>query len=193
MAGAAAHHEVGALDVKAAIHEEIFLFGTDHRLYAGGRGVAEQAEDTQRLPGDSLDRTHEGRFAVQSLAGVGIEDGGDVERLAAVVVTQQENRGRGVPRRVAARLEGGADAAGREGRSVGLALDEHLAGKLAEDLSVGRGREEGVVLFGGEAGHGLEPVGIVGGPVLKGPVLHGPGDHVGVGGIQRDAAGHGLL
>ena len=109
-----------------------------------------------------------------------------------MIVTEQKHGGRGVPRRVAAGFERRTDAAGREGGGVRLTLDEHFSGKLAEDLTVRRGGKEGVVLFGGQPGHGLEPVRVVGGPVFEGPVLHRPGDDVGVGGIERSAPRHGL-
>ena len=45
--------------------------------------------------------------------------------------------------------------------------------------------DEAVVLLGGEAGHGLKPVGVVGGALFNGPVLHRAGDLAGYGTIQR--------
>ena len=41
------------------------------------------------------------------------------------------------------------------------------------------------MLFGGDTGHGLEPVGKMGGTVIQRPCLHHVGDDIGHGGIQR--------
>ena len=49
------------------------------------------------------------------------------------------------------------------------------------------------MLFGGEAGHGLEPVGEVGGAVLNGPVLHAFGNFVGGVQLERGAVLEALL
>ena len=85
---------------------------------------------------------------------------------------------RHVPGRVAAGLEGGAQASAGEARRVRLALHQLLAGEALDDLALSRYLDEGVVLFGGRAGHGLEPVSEVGGPVLERPFLHCVGDGV---------------
>ena len=53
-----------------------------------------------------------------------------MQSVRAVRVLDDERRAGRVPRRVAAGLEGGADAAAREARRVGLALDQLLAGEL---------------------------------------------------------------
>ena len=94
-------------------------------------------------------------------------------------------RARRVPAGVAAGLERGADAARGEARRVGLALHQLLAAEFG-DGRAGAGRaQEAVVLLGGQAGHRLEEVGVVGGAVLEGPVLHGAGDRVGDGRVER--------
>ena len=54
------------------------------------------------------------------------------------------------------------------------------------------GVEEAVVLFGGNAGHGLEPVGKVGHPVVQRPGLHHIGNDIGHIGGQRLPAGNDL-
>ena len=136
-------------------------------------------------------RAHQRCFAVKGLTRVGIEHRGDIQRLASVLVAKQEYRRGRVPRRVAAGLKRRTDAAGREGRSVRLTLDEHFPGKLAEHLPVRRGRQEGVVLFSRQPGHGLEPVGVMRSAVFESPILHGSGDDVGIGRIKRGAMGHG--
>jgi hypothetical protein len=71
---------------------------------------------------------------VKRLAGVAAERRGDAQHLVL-----DERVAGGVPGRVAAGLEGGAQAAVREAGSVGLALDELLAGEL---------RDGGAVAFG---------------------------------------------
>ena len=48
-----------------------------------------------------------------------------------------------------------------------------------------RRREKRVVLLGGDAGHRLEPVGVVRGAVLDGPVLQRGGDDVGDRRVER--------
>ena len=98
-------------------------------------------------------------------------------------------RGAGrVPAGVAAGLEGGADAAGGEAElASGSPLTSSLPLNSAIAAPVPVGREEAVVLLGGQAGHRLEQVGVVRGPVLDGPVLHGAGDRVGDGRVERHA------
>ena len=91
----------------------------------------------------------------------------------------------GVPRGVAAGLEGGAEAAGREARRVGLALHQVGAGEVEHHPALPVRRDQRVVLLGGESGKRLEPVGEVGGAVLDGPVLHRGRHHVGHLGIER--------
>ena len=98
-----------------------------------------------------------------------------------------EDRNSGIPRRVAPGFESGADAAGREGGGVRLAADKRLARELADGLTGAGGRDESIMLFSGEAGHGLEPVGVMGGTHFDGPVLHGAGDDIGDFGIEPAA------
>ena len=54
------------------------------------------------------------------------------------------------------------------------------------------GVEKAVVLFSGDAGHRLEPVGKVGHAVIQRPRLHHIGDDIGNGGVQRLPAGDDL-
>ena len=161
-----------------AVDQEVFLLG------AGGRGderavrLAEQLQDALRLLVERLHRAQQRRLLVERFAGPGDERRRDAERRA-VGVFQDVGRAGDVPDRVAAGFERGADAAGREARAVGLALDELLAGELGHGAAVAVGRQEAVVLFGREAGEREEDVGVVGGALLDGPVLHGRGDDVG--------------
>ena len=192
---AARQQQVGAQGGQTAVNEEIFLFRPHAGTHEGGRIVAEQAQDAQGLAGKGGDGAHERDLAVQGLARIAVEQGGHMQGA-----TDDEGRDRGIPGRVAAGLEGGAQAAGREGGGIGLAADEHLAREFVDDAAFAGGGQEGVVLFGRQAGHGLEPVGVVRGPLADGPVLHGTGHGIrdvrvkaftaGDGGLQR--AEHGL-
>src|SRR5206468_12746705 len=98
------------------------------------------------------------------------ERGWDAEIRAVGVVEDERRRGR-VSRGVAARLEGRADAAGRERRRVRLALDQLLAGELGDRATVARRRVERVVLLCGRSGERLEPVRVVGRALLERPPL----------------------
>ena len=126
------------------------------------------------LVGDGLHRAQQRGLFVQSLAGVGAERGGDAER-----VILHEGVAGGIPCGVAAGLGGGAQAAGGEGGGVRLALDELLAGELHNGSAVRLGADKAIVLLTGDAGQGLEPVGVMGGTLLNSPALHHAGDNVG--------------
>ncbi len=142
------------------------------------QSVAEQLQDAHGVLADGVHRAEQGGLLVERLAGPRAEGGRDAEG-GPVRVFEDERGAGGVPRGVAAGLEGVPDAAGGEGRGVGLAPDEFLAGKLGDGgPGVGRGQER-VVLLGGQAGHRLEPVRVVGGATLHRPLLHRRGGHVG--------------
>ena len=192
---AARQQQVGTQGGQTAVNEEVLLFRAHTGTHEGGRGVAEQAQDAHGLPGKGGNGAHEGDLAVQGLARIAVEQGGHMQRAA-----DDEGGDSGVPGRVAAGLEGGAQAAGREGGGIGLTADEHLAREFVDDAAFAGGAQEGVMLFGGQAGHGLEPVGVVRGALADGPVFHGAGHGIrdvrvkafaaGDGGLQR--AEHGL-
>ncbi len=131
----------------------------------------------------SMDRSKR-RLFVQGLAAVGAEDGGDAEGALL-----DKGKGGGVPSGVAPGLKGGPQAAGGEGGGIRLAPNQILAGKFQDHpAALGRG-DEAVVLFRRDAGHGLEPVGVVGAAPLHRPRLHGPGDLIGGGRFQRRSVG----
>ena len=153
-----------------------------------GLGVAEQTQNAQALLVQAADGAQEGGLFIQGLAAVRAENRGDIQGLVLY-----EGIGGGVPGGVAPGLKGGPQAAGGEGGGIGLAPGQLLAGELHDDGVVAGGSDEAVMLFGGDTGHGLEPVGIVGGAQLGGPVLHGGGDLVGNGAGQGGAVGHALL
>ena len=185
--GAAGHDEVGTLGGKGLVHEEVFLFRADLSVDMGGAGVAEQTQNAQRLTGHGGSGTQQRNLAVKRFARVGIEHGGNVQR-----VTDEEDRRGGVPGGVAAGLEGGTQAAGREAGSVGLAGEQGFSREGADHLAV-NGLEEGVVLFRGEPGEGMEPVSVMSGAAGNGPVLHGVGHGAGDGGIEAGAVEDGLF
>ena len=133
--------------------------------------MAEELEHAHGLLAERLHAAQQGRLLVKRLAAVGAEGGGYIEHAVA-----DEGVAGGIPGGVAAGLKGGAQAAGGEAGGVGLAVDELLAGELHEHAAVAVGLDEAVVLLGGDARHGLEPVREVGGALLERPVAHGGGD-----------------
>jgi hypothetical protein len=177
--------QVLALFVELAVDQEILLLRAHSRVNALGARVAEEPQDAQSLHVEHLDGAQQRRFLVEHLAAVGTEDGRDAER-----VFFYKGIGSRVPGRVAARFKGGAQAAGREGGRVRLALDELAAGELHDDLAVVQRRNEAVVLFGRDAGHGLEPVRVMSRALLHRPVLHGVGDNVRYWHVELSAFGY---
>jgi len=176
--------EVGTLEVVLLVDQEVLLLGADRREDPRRVVVAEQAECPDRRLRQGVHRAQQRDLRVQRLAGPGHERRRDAEQRT-VGILEEERRGRRVPGRVAARLEGRADAAGREGGGVRLTLDELLAGELGDRASVAGRRVERVVLLGGHPGQGLEPVREVRGAPLQRPVLHRLGDRVGQRGVER--------
>ena len=143
-----------------------------------GRGrVAEPAQDAQRLLAQRLLRAQQRDLVVERLAGERDERGRD-RQGHAVRLDLEEDRPGDVPGGVAAGLERGPDAAGRERAGVGLALHQVLAGELGDRLAVAGRVQERVVLLGRGAGHRHEPVRVVGGAVRHRPLLHAVGDRI---------------
>ena len=186
--GAAGVDQVLALFKDGLVDEKILLLRAHIGADGGDVLISEELQNPQALAVDGLHGAQQGRFLVQRLAPVRAESGGDAEHPVL-----DEGVGGGVPGGVAPGLEGGAQAAGGEGAGVRLTLDELLAGKLHDDLAAVHGRDKAVVLFGGDAGHGLEPVGKVGGALFDGPVLHGVGHYGGGGAVEPPSLVHGAL
>ena len=186
--GAAGADQVAALFVHLLINKEVLLLRTNGGEDALHVVLAEEPEHAQGLTRESVHGAQQGRLLVEGLAAVGAEGRWDAERVAL-----DEGVACRVPGGVAAGLEGGAQAAGGEGGRVRLALDELTAGELHDDAAVGRGAYEAVVLLGGNAGHGLEPVREVRCTALDRPVLHGRGDLARNVGIERAPGINGLL
>ena len=154
--------------------------------------VAEQPQGADRRLRERVHRAQQRDLRVERLAGPRGERGRDAEQRAVRVLEDERRAGR-VPGGVAAGLEGGADAAGRERGGVGLALDQLLAGEVGDRAALAVGLEEGVVLLGGQAGERLEDVGVVGGAALERPLLHRLGDLVGERGVEGLAVLEGRL
>ena len=168
--------QVGALLVNAAVNEEILLLRAGVRAHGGGLRVAEELQNAQRLDIQRVHTAEKRRFLVDGLTAVGGEYRRDAEHAVL-----HESVARRIPGGVAARLECGAKTAGREARGVRLTVDELAARKLRQRAAVLRRGEKAVVLFGGDAGHRLEPVGIMRRAALDRPVAHCLGDDVRLG------------
>ena len=177
--------QVGAGVVEGLVDEEVFLLGAAGRLDPGAVGP-EQLQDADGVLADGVHRAEQGGLLVEGFAGPRAEGGRDAEGRPVRVLEDEGRAGR-VPGGVAAGLERVADAARGERRGVRLAADEFLARELGDGRAGVGGREERVVLLGRQAGHRLEPVGVVGGPALHGPLLHRGGGAVGDVRVERDA------
>ena len=153
-----------------------------------GDVLAEQAQDAAGLVADHLHAAQKRGLFVQRLAVPAAEGGGHTERAILY-----KGVAAGVPGGVAPGLGHGAQAAGGEAGGVRLAPHQLFAGKLHDGGAVLHGAHKAVVLFAGDAGEGLEPVGIVGGALFHGPVTHDAGHHVGQLDVQRLALLHGGL
>ena len=186
--GAARHPQVLPLFIEGLVNQKILLLrphlGSDPLRLC----VTEEPEDADRLSADLVHGPQKRRLLVQGLAGVGAEDGGNAQ--AALL---DEGKGGGIPGGVAPGLEGGPQAAGGEGRGIRLAPDQLLAGEFHHDFSAAHRGDEAVMLLRRDAGHGLEPVGKMGGALFHGPLLHGLSNLIGGGEIQRSPLRHTLL
>ena len=149
---AAGREQVGPREVEVAVDQEVFLL--------------RRRRTRTRWPASSWPNSFRMRCAcllsacIERSSGVFLSSAspvhetnavGNAERRAVGVLEDVGGAG-DVPGRVAAGFERGADAAAREARGVGLALDQRLAGELGERAALAVGREEAVVLLGREAG-----------------------------------------
>ena len=186
--GPAAHSQVLPLLIEGLVNQKILLL----RPYLGSDPlrlcVAEEPEDADRLAADLVHGPQKRRLLVQGFAGVGAEDGGDAQ--AALL---DEGKGGGIPGGVAPGLKGGPQTAGGEGGGIRFTPDQLLAGEFHHDLSAAHRGDEAVVLLRRDAGHGLEPVGEMGGAFFHGPLLHGLSDLIGGGEVQGRPLRYALL
>ena len=186
--GPAAHPQVLPLGVLGLVHQEVLLLRPHLNHHPFGRRVPEQAQDSHRLAADLVHGPQKRRLLVQGLAGVGAEDGGDAE----ATLLDEGKRG-GIPGGVAPGLKGGPQTAGGEGGGIRLTPDQLFSGEFHEDLAAAGRGNEAVVLLRRDAGHGLEPVGEMGGAFFHGPLLHGLSDLIGGGEVQGRPLRHALL
>ena len=165
--GTSGEHEVLTLGVEVLIDQEVLLLRADSGVDAGNLLLAEDVQQLRCGVTQGLHGAKQRGLLIEGLAGVRTECGRDVE--GAVL---DEGWGARVPCGVAAGLEGGTEAAAREGGGIRLSLDELLSGELHDHAAVlGRG-DEAVMLLCGQAGHRLEPVCEVGRAELQCPLLH---------------------
>ena len=188
---ASAQGQVGAGEEEVAVDQEVLLLRPGGGEHVAGVLVAKQLQDALGLLVQGLHGAQHRGLLVQRLARPRAERGGDAQG-GAVRILQDVGRAGHVPRRVAAGLEGRADAAGGEGGRVGLALDQLLAGEFGKGTVVAVGAQEAVMLLRGDAGQGLEYVRVVGRALLNGPLFHGLRHHVGHAGVQLRALLDGL-
>ena len=184
--GATGQQQIGPQGVVAGIDQEVLLLGAAAGVHRGDLLFAEQPQQPLGLFVHGGVGTQQGRLLVERLAGPAYEHRGDAERHAVGGAHQPGGAG-DIPGGVAAGLEGGAQAAVREGGAVGLTLHQQLAGELGDRRTIGLGRDEAVVFLGGEVGEGIENVCIIEGAAGAGPVLHRLGHHVGHRGVELAA------
>ena len=185
--GAAGEDQILTCLVVLLLNKEVLLLGAD----GGGDVVhilAEQLQDADSLTGQCVHGTQQGSLFIQSLAGVADECGGNAQH----VILHKGVAG-GVPCGVAACFAGGAQTAGGEGGSIGLAAYQLLAGELHNGGAIAHRADEAIVLLAGDAGQGLEPVGVVGSTQLHSPALHHAGDNVCHLDVQRSTLVQGVL
>ena len=160
--------------VHFSVHEEVFLLRPDGSAHTLDVRVAKQPQDAQRLLIQRLHGAQQRRFLIQCLAPIGAESRRDAEGLIL-----DEGIGGRIPCGIASGLKGGAQAAGGEGGSVRLSLNQLLTGELHDHAAVRRGGNEAVVLLRGDPGKRLEPVRKMCCAMRDRPVLHRAGDRIG--------------
>ena len=184
--GAAGIAQVAPPLVQLLRDQEILLL----RPYGGGYGgdivPAHGVQKAHRFAVENVHTAQQRRFFIQCFAGIAAKGGGDIQ----AVIFDERRTGR-IPGGIAPRLKGGAQPAAGEAAGIRFALDEFPPGKFHNDPIAGRG-QEAIVLFGGDAGHRLEPVGKVGYAMIQCPGLHHIGDDIGYGSVQRLPTGYDL-
>ena len=123
---AAGVDQVGTREIEVAVDQEVFLLGPAGRRRRARRVEPNSFRTRTACLRQRFHRAQQRRLLVERLAGPADERGRDDQRDAPPLIEQPRRAGR-IPRRVAARFEGGAHAARREARRVGLALDQFLA------------------------------------------------------------------
>ncbi len=185
-------HQVGPLEVVLLVDQEVLLLRADGREHPPRARVAEQPQRVHGRLGQRVHRAQQRDLVVERLPRPRCERGRNAEQRPVGVLENERRAGR-IPRRVAAGLERGPDAAGRERGRVGLALDQLLARELGQRRALAGRAVEAVVLLGRGAGQRLEPVRVVRGAVLERPLLHRQRHRIGERGVQSLSAREGLL
>ena len=164
--GATCLHKVGACRPESIINQEVLLLPAEEYLYSLDTAVEVFAHlgCSIRYCGN---RTEQRGLVVQCLARVRYKYGRDAECR----IYDKCWRCR-VPRRVTSCLEGVADTATRERRSVRLLLYEHLARELFQHSSRAVRLRERIVLLGCSACKWLKPMAIVVCTILQCPLTH---------------------
>ena len=144
---AAGRVQVGPCEIEVTIDQKVFLLRTGRRRDEGAVVMAEQLENAVRLLVQRLHRPQHRGLLIEGFTRPRHKGRGNAQR-GPVGVLQNIGRAGHVPDRVAACLERGANATGREARSVWLALDQRLAAELGQRSAVTVEGEKAVVLFG---------------------------------------------
>ena len=166
------------------IYEEIFLFRANSTVDAD----CINTEQLQQLAGclaGCIHGTQQRSLFIQHFASVGAEGC----RNAQAVIFDKCIGGR-VPCCIAAGFEGCTQATGREAGSIRFALNQLFAGEVHDYTAFSSRRNEAFMLFSGDAGHRLEPMGEMSAAMLQSPVLHSIGDDISNFQIQRSACQH---
>ena len=165
--------QIFAFQIFFTVDQEVLLFRPDGRRHLPGCGVAEQADQTECLFLDRFHGTQKGRLLIQSLSGEGTECRRDTQDGTCGVFPDEYRRS-AVPGGIASGFKSGPKAARRERRRVRFSFDQILSGEFLQDGAVCPGRsDKRIMLFGGETGQRLKPVGIMGGAFFDGPFPYG--------------------
>ena len=186
--GTSGKTKVGTLIVHFFCDKEIFLLGSDRTGYSLYAVVAEQFEDTECLLVKSLHRTQKRSLLVKGMTAVGAECGRNTQGL-----TLNKRVRRGIPCGITSCLKSGTKTTAGERRSIRLTLNKLFAGKFHNDTAIRRRRNKAVVLFCGDTGKRLEPMGIVCCSLGDRPILHSGGNCIGNADIQFCAFINGLF
>ena len=185
--GAPGEEQVRPAGIVGLVDEKILLLRPHGGVHPLGR-AAQKGQDAAGLAAQGIHAAQKRGLFVQHFAGIAAKGGGDAQGFIL-----DESVAGGVPGGVAPGLEGGPQPAGGKTGGVGLAFYQLFARKFHQHAPARHRVKEAVVLFGGHAGHGLEPMGKMGGPLADRPVLHGGGHRVRHGRVQGRAFLNGLL
>ena len=180
--GAPGEAQVRPLCIHILGKQEIFLFCAN----TGGDSlcllIAKQAQNSHCLLGNLINRTEQGSLFVKGSTCIGEETGGDIQ----AAISYKSERG-GVPGSVAPGFKGSPQTAGGERRCVRLASNQSLAFKFHNNPAFTGRFNKRVMLFGGNASHRLEPVGVVGSALFQSPNFHSLSNFIGNIQLQRGA------